>query len=73
MDTFLDSRNEPNYKEIANYLINACDDYCVAIDYSLVRIEPDTYSAQMMDLVRGPIVCLLRLTIYAESNLNSEE
>lgn len=73
MDMFLDSRNETNYKEIAKYLINACDDYCVAIDYSLVRIEPGTHSAQMMDLVRGPIVCPLRLTIYAESNSNSKE
>ena len=73
MDMFLDSLNEPNYKEIAKYLSKACDDYCVAIDYSLIRIEPDTYSAQMMDLVRGPVVCPHRLIIYAASSSTSEE
>lgn len=73
MDTFLDSLNEPNYKEIVKYLIKACDDYCVAIDYSPIRIEPDTYSAQMMDLVRGPIGCTQRLIIAAASSSNSKE
>ena len=73
MDMFLDLRNELNYKEIAKYFIKSCDDYCVAIDYSLIRIEPDTYSAQMLDLVRGPIVCPQRLIIAAASNSNSKE
>lgn len=73
MDMFLDSRNEPNYKTIAKYLSKACDDYCVAIDYSPIRIEPNTYSAQMMDLVRGPIGCTQQLIINAASSSNNKE
>ena len=73
MDMLLDSRNKPNYKETAKHLSKACDDYCVAIDYNFIRIEPDTHSARMMDLVKGPVGCTQQLILNVASSSNSKE